>query len=213
MPLRLVYLRKCVLCSKILPKHETDLCRACRTQVPLLEKPKRTIPFVARWTALWYYKDTVRRSILRFKYYYAFTHGLTYGRLLAMKLTQEMDVDFDLVTWVPSNPWRIFLRSNNQSKRLALALSKELGLECQKLLRKTRLNDSQSGIPEETRRKANVLGAFAVTDPARVAGKKILLVDDIVTTGATCSECAKTLLIAGAKEVSCAAVAASHPKK
>ena len=80
-------------------------------------------------------------------------------------------------------------------------------------MRKTRFNEAQSGIPEEARRKANVLGAFGVLDPALVAGKKILLIDDIVTTGATCSECAKTLLIAGAKEVSCAAIAASHPKK
>ena len=60
-------------------------------------------------------------------------------------------------------------------------------------------------------RKANVLGAYQVIDPALVAGRRILLLDDIVTTGATASECARMLLTAGAKEVKLATLAvASH---
>ena len=64
---------------------------------------------------------------------------------------------------------------------------------------------SQMGSPEK--RRANVSGAYRPADPELVDGKRILLIDDIVTTGATLSECAKTLLAAGAKEVLCAAVA------
>ena len=57
------------------------------------------------------------------------------------------------------------------------------------------------------KRRANISGAYRASDPVLVNGKRILLIDDIVTTGATLSECAKTLLAAGASEVCCAAVA------
>ena len=62
-------------------------------------------------------------------------------------------------------------------------------------------------------RRANVMGAFEVIDPELVKGKRILLLDDVITTGSTASECAKTLLLSGAKEVYCAALAAIHPDK
>ncbi len=60
------------------------------------------------------------------------------------------------------------------------------------------------------KRKANISGAYRAVDPELVEGKRILLIDDIVTTGATLSECAKTLLAAGAGEVLCAAVACTR---
>ena len=60
------------------------------------------------------------------------------------------------------------------------------------------------------KRRANVSGVYRVPDPERIAGKRILLIDDIVTTGATLSECARTLLEAGAARVLCAAVACSR---
>ena len=62
-------------------------------------------------------------------------------------------------------------------------------------------------------RRANVLGAYKVRAKANIAGKRILLLDDVVTTGSTASECAKTLQIAGAKEVYFAAIAAASENK
>ena len=70
----------------------------------------------------------------------------------------------------------------------------------------------QSGISGEAERRANVLGAYRVKDPAAVKGKRILLMDDVITTGATAGECARVLLTAGAKCVSCAAVARRREK-
>ena len=62
-------------------------------------------------------------------------------------------------------------------------------------------------------RRANILGAFRVTDPSLICGKRVLLLDDVITTGATASECARVLLTAGAKEVKLATLAvASHEK-
>ena len=78
------------------------------------------------------------------------------------------------------------------------------------LLRKIRNAPPQSGISGDAARRANVLGAYRVTDPDALRDKRILLLDDVITTGATASECARVLLTAGAKSVNCAAVARRH---
>ena len=76
-------------------------------------------------------------------------------------------------------------------------------------LRKKRDNPAQSGLADGSARKANVLGVYSGYQPERFAEKKILLIDDVLTTGATVSECAATLLIAGASEVRCLTLAAA----
>ena len=93
---------------------------------------------------------------------------------------------------------------------LARAVGRELGTEPTRLLRKTRSAPPQSGISGEAARRANVLGAYRVTDSQAIRDKRILLLDDVITTGATASECARTLLTAKAKQVNCAAVARRH---
>ena len=77
------------------------------------------------------------------------------------------------------------------------------------LLEKYRDNRANSGLRTPEERRANVLGVYRAAAPDRIAGKRVLLLDDIVTTGATASECARVLLTAGAEEVLFAAVAAA----
>ena len=84
----------------------------------------------------------------------------------------------------------------------------ELGITPVPVLRKIRGNPPQARITGEAKRRANVLGVYAVLPGADVAGKKIVLLDDILTTGATMGEAARVLLTAGAREVHGAAVAA-----
>ena len=67
--------------------------------------------------------------------------------------------------------------------------------------------EKQSTVGSAEKRRANIAGAYRAADPELVQGKRILLIDDIITTGSTLSECARTLREAGAAEVLCAAVA------
>lgn len=212
--LNLLFPPKCVFCRRILVREETDLCRNCRTHAPEFTKPKRNISFVAQWTAVWYYNNDVRKSILRYKFYNARSYALVYGRFLAMQLQKQMADGYDILSYVPISPLRRFLRGYDQVQLLADAVAKELGVPYVCTLKKIRHTRAQSGIREESQRRANVIGAYRVIDPSFVSGKRILLLDDVITTGATVSECAKTLLIQGAKEVRCAAIAAvQHDKK
>ena len=205
---------KCVLCKKVLGKEETDLCRDCREHQPEYTEHKIKLSFLAQWTGLWYYKENVRSSILRYKFYGRRSYGRSFGRLLAMKLMKEGWDDTDVLTWIPISRQRKFTRGYDQTELLAKAAAAELGLEPVPTLRKIRNTKPQSTMGDAAHRRANILGAYEVMDPAFIKDKRILLLDDIITTGVTASEAARTLLTAGAKEVKLATLAvASHDKQ
>lgn len=211
---RLLFPPKCTLCQTLLTKQETDLCHHCRIQTPEFQKGKFNFSFLAGWTAVWYYKDDVRQSLLRYKFYNARSYAEIYGRFLAMKLQRDGLDHFDILTWVPTGTVRRLKRGYDHVALIGKSVSRELGQPLTKVLKKVRNTPPQSGIHDPAGRRANVLGAYRVIDPDAITGKKVLLLDDIITTGATVSECARVLLTAGAKEVTCAAVAAaSHDNK
>lgn len=207
-----LYPDKCILCRKILEKDEMDLCRECRTTAPEFPQGKLNLQFIDSFTAVWYYKGSVRESLHRFKFLRGTHLAKPYGRLLAMKLLEQCPEGFDVVTCVPISPLRRLTRGYDQDELLARAVAEELELPCRKLLKKVRHNRPQSGIEGHARRRANVLGVYRTVEGEQIEGKRVLLVDDILTTGATAGECARMLLTAGAKEIHCAVVAAARHK-
>lgn len=204
---------KCVLCGKILEKEETDYCHHCRINAPECPVSNSRYPYLNKWVAMWYYEGVVRQSLLRFKFSGKRHYAQSYGRALAMKLMREERTDFDILTWIPVSDKRRRQRGYDQVELLACALGEELGVTPRPCLTKLRDNPAQSGIAGQAERRANVLGVYAVPEPEKVKGKRILLLDDIVTTGATAGECARVLLTAGAKEVNFAVVAAARQHK
>ena len=209
----LLYPRKCVFCGKLLENQELDLCEDCNSKLPVFTGSKIKLSFLAQWSGLWYYKDTVRESVLRFKFRRCRGYARTYGVLLARKLRQPEYSDWDILGWIPISGIRKWFRGYDQTELIGQAVSQELGIPLVPVLRKIRHTKPQSGMGNVAHRRANILGAYAVTDPALIKGQRILLLDDIITTGATASEAARVLLTAGAKEVKLATVAvASHDK-
>ena len=206
--MNLLFPPKCILCRKLLLKEETDLCGSCRVEVSGYPVRKTTPQFLDSFAAVWYYEGSVRKSLLRFKFYGARSYGAPFGRLVAMKVLETGLEDFDLLTWIPVSPLRKLRRGYDQVELIAKSAARELGLEAVPTLKKIRHNRPQSGISHEAERRANVLGVYRVRNPEQIAGRKILLLDDILTTGATMSEASRVLKTAGAKEVHCAAVAA-----
>lgn len=211
--LSLLFPRKCTLCQRLLVSTETDFCHNCRSNMEHYKKSKRNIPFVAHWTALWYYKDDVRNSIHRYKFGRRRSYAQVYARMMAMKVSEAINADIDLICWVPVFWLRRYKRGFDQSELLARAVGKELSLPVIPTLRKIRNNSAQSTIQGASQRKANVTGAYRVRKDSAIAGKRLLLIDDVITTGATASECARVLLTAGAKEVYLAAIATSSQDK
>lgn len=211
--MNLLFPEKCVLCGRLLKKEELDLCHRCRVEAPDCPISGNKLPFIDSWAAVWYYEDAARKSVLRYKFGGRRSYAIAYGRLLAMKLQREYPEGFDLLTYVPTGRWRKWKRGYDQVELLAKEVGQQLGIEPKPLLKKVRRTRVQSRIRGEARRRANVLGAYAVTEPEQGKGKRILLLDDIITTGSTLGECARVLLTAGAKEVHCGAVAKARHRK
>ncbi|HMB52471.1 MAG TPA: phosphoribosyltransferase family protein, partial [Thermoanaerobaculia bacterium] len=114
----------------------------------------------------------------------------------------EPPLDSHLVCAVPLHPWRRLRRGYNQAERLARPLAARLGLPYATALRRRRATPPQTALSRDDRRR-NVAGAFAVArrGAGRVAGRRVLLVDDVATTGATLDAAARALRAAGARRV------------
>jgi len=198
---------KCVLCRCVLDKDETDLCRKCRVEQPQYPYGKKKVPHLTDLTAVWLYQGSVRGSLHRYKFRGFRHYASAYGRLLAMRIDRDLP-RADVMTWVPVSAKRLRSRGYDQVELLAKAVSPELSIPAEPLLEKFRDNRANSDLKSPAERRANVLGVYRAPDPLLLRGKRVLLLDDIVTTGATASECARVLLTAGAEEVYFAAVAA-----
>ena len=207
--LDLVYPRKCILCGSLLHRGELDLCRICRRDTEDFRRYDRKLPRIGAFTAVWYYEDRVRESLIRYKFYNERSYAAAYGRMLALRVLEHLECP-DVITWVPVSRRRKWERGYDQVELLARAVSRELDIPAEKLLDKYRHNPAQSGLETAEARRANVLGVYSPHKNAQIRGKRILLLDDILTTGATASECARVLLTAGAEEIIFAAVAAGR---
>lgn len=112
-----------------------------------------------------------------------------------------------MISCIPLSKKRFHDRGYNQAELLAKEISKNVDVRFVPTLKKIKNNTAQSTIKDAKQRAVNVVGAYTVIDPNAVKGKRILLVDDVVTTGSTVSECARMLKRAGAKAVYCITLA------
>lgn len=206
----LFYPKKCVLCEEMLEKGAFEFCHTCRSSWPELGRSSRKVPHTDRWAAVWKYEGHVRDSLIRYKFANRQSYAVPYGRMMALTVQRELDEPFDYIAYVPISAQRKRHRGYDQVELLAEVISKELRLPYRRVLTKIRHNDPQSGIEDAAMRRANVLNAYRVTKPEEVAGKHILLLDDIITTGATIGECARMLRLAGAETICGLSVAAKE---
>ncbi len=199
---------RCVFCRKFLRSSSNLICDDCIKKLPYTESGgEKAGEFFSACIAPLYYEGDVRESLHRYKFKGATGYSKAYGKLLAACIRENLAGRYDLISWVPLSRKRLKERGYDQAMLLALAAALELDDVAVSTLEKTLEAEKQSLMGSAEKRRANISGAYRATDPELLEGKRILLIDDIVTTGSTLSECAKTLLSAGASEVLCAAVA------
>ena len=208
--LDLIYPPRCAFCRRLLDRQEKGVCRFCRPKLPYVPADGQVQHFrnVDKCLSPLYYHGSVKDSLHRYKFGGATAYADIYSEFI-VKCIDENQISCDSITWVPLSRRRLRKRGYDQAELLAKLIAKHLGQRPVRLLKKLRDTPPQSRTGSAEKRRANIAGAYACLWPALVQGKRILLVDDIVTTGATLSEAAKVLKNAGAKEVICATLARS----
>ena len=120
---------------------------------------------------------------------------------MAQCLHDQWGEEVDCITWVPATRRRRGQRGFDQCELLAREVGKNLSVEVVSALEKVRDTKQQARITSSSARQANVTGAYAAREGIDLTGKQVVLVDDVVTSGATMAECAACLRIAGAEKV------------
>ena len=230
--LHLVYPATCFGCGSLLPAPEHDFCHACRAHLladphPACPRCGTTIgPFVQTedgcpscrraefaFTAVYRlgpYEGLRRDLILRMKYAAGEMVAEAVADLLASQLAPRLrDARPSVVIPIPLHWFRRLGRGYNQSEVLARSLARQLSLPCHpNWLRRIR-NTPRQTQQSPTGRRANIRGAFSARASPHLRGQTVLLVDDVLTTGSTCSEAARALRQAGAAGVLVAVIAHS----
>lgn len=229
---QLLYPRRCPFCRRVLGL--APACEECAERLELLEhKPSRRLDPADHYlgaldgaAAPFFYRDEVRGAILRAKYqgesWTAVQLGCWMARLLfgaeirlkwGVELPQPektLGFGYDLVVPVPSSRQG---RGYNVPSLMALPVARALCLPMdEKALRCVGKARPQAGLSLDER-LVNVAGAFKASDPDRVEGRRVLLLDDVITTGATAAACAHALMDAGAQSVFAVSLATAGQKE
>lgn len=197
----------CPFCTTVI-EHDELCCKSCLKSTPA-NGILQGVTGGYRCTSVHLYKGKLKRGMLRFK----FKRKTQYSEQLAFFLYQNIernypDMVFDYITYVPMHEKSQRKRGFNQCELLAKDLSKLMQIPCRTSLAKTKNTTPQHKLSRKKRR-TNLKGAFKVIDKKAVCGKSILIIDDIVTTGSTLGECAKTLQKCKPAHICCATVLAS----
>lgn len=197
----------CQRCGQVLPQERQARahCAACQRSKLHFD---RVVPLGA-------YRSALRGLILRMKSPRHDALSLSVGRLLAERRQAELEeIAADFILPIPMHWWRRWTRGKNNAGVLADCLGASLGTQVEQRILSRRRNTPPQARLAPARRFDNVRGAFAIGRSAsRIRDAKILLVDDVLTTGATCSEAAKVLKEAGAALVAVAVVARAEPHR
>ncbi len=220
-PLDMMAPRVCLVCGCAIP--EGSLCRSCLDSLPLapakeevylrFTKMAREKVCVSAACALMSFSDdkAYRNIIHGLKYSGIRSIGMEFGAMLASRLISEEMTGYDLVVPLPIHAAKKRERGYNQSDLIAEAIASALGIPAEKnLVKRAVYTRTQTSLGAESR-AGNVESIFLPkkNTAARLKGKRVLLADDVITTGATVNSCAEALLIGGAARVDVAAIAAA----
>ncbi len=212
----MISVNKCLFCGGIVKKEEV-FCSKCGKAIQPLAKSSCKIcgheqcrcALYPDWErdldglcSCYFYAGEVRRVVSRFKFSGGRFLGRGMGKLMAQRLQEVFpDIPFDGICYIPTSPWHLFRRGYNQSAVLARVISRFTSVKVYDKILKKRPGVKVQHTLSAKERIQNVKDAYYITDPKRIYGKTLLLVDDVSTTGATLRECAGELKAAGTKAV------------
>ncbi len=216
----LFYPNYCLACSTSLVRGEEIVCSGCLLDMPktnfhkadnnpLLERLSLRMPLKQAFAYYHFKKGSKVQGLLHsLKYNNHPEIGVKIGKVMGQEIVNEgFENTFDIIVPVPLHPSRRRIRGYNQSEELAKGLSETLKIPYTENFIKRRVKTQTQTRKTKLHRWQNVRDVFEMKDQQEIRGKRVLLVDDVVTTGATLEACANTLLAAGCSELSIACIA------
>ena len=220
--LSLIYPTFCEACERSLIKGEEIICTHCIADLPRLNyHNERDNPLYTKFRGrvpidfasaflMFRKKGAVQHLLHSFKYRDRPDIGVKLGKVYGNELSRSSSISaVDLIVPVPLHKARERQRGYNQSERWAAGLGEALSIPVENNIQRVAKTESQTK-RTKLKRWENVQESFQVKFPERIIGKRILLVDDIVTTGATLEACGKRLIESGAKSISIVCIAAAQ---
>ncbi|MGO9572284.1 MAG: double zinc ribbon domain-containing protein [Desulfomonilaceae bacterium] len=185
----------CVQCGLPVPGlavSGSSFCGRCLADPPAYDRARYAV----------YYEGVVRDALVRFKFAGALHIASALSQILAKAFHRHFQTaDFDLILHVPIHRKRLIHRGFNQVVVLAKKLSQDTGIPLDRSsFKKMKDTPPQVELTRSARIK-NLRGSFAIQRPDRIRGRKVLLVDDVATTGSTIAEAAKIIMRGGAARV------------
>ena len=199
--------RTCLACGRVLLENEGSVCLACRYNMPLTNFAKRkdnpikllfenVLDVESAAAMFWFVGGTEwQRIVHNFKYHGRWFFAQKMGEWMGEELLDSGNFDdIDLIVPIPLHYRRRLHRGYNQSEQLALGVGRKMGVECDfRSMRRCHYNDSQTS-KSRSERWENVEEIFEVRKVEKLRGKHILLIDDVLTTGATMASCASAIV-------------------
>jgi ComF family protein len=215
----LVYPAYCLACSSSLFKGEEVVCSRCMLNMPqtnqhldydnaLMRRFIGRLPLVLASALFRFSKSgTIQHLLHQLKYKNHPEVGVVLGKLYGSKLKSSLPFPVDLIIPVPLHPTRLRRRGYNQSGKFAEGLSAELSVPFTDDVMRRNVKTSTQTRKSKLMRWENVDHIFSVINPAAVKDQHVLLVDDVITTGATIEACGNALLESGCRALSIACIA------
>ncbi len=204
----LVFPERCAVCSEELPEGANFICPKCAWNMPLtgfyaehdnpvFRKFGGLVPIKEASSLIFFSHHSPYRNLIhRFKYYGQWNLSIELGKLIGRKLkVSDLYKSIDIIIPIPLHLLRYLKRGYNQAEYLARGIASEINLPVDtSSVKRSGYNRSQTKTQNHHDRWHNVAGIFTVKNPSKIDGKHILLIDDVLTTGATIISCAQSIL-------------------
>ncbi len=210
--LKFLFPEKCIFCAQMLNyKENRAVCSECYSKIQFLPdivyQMGREVYF-DEVVCVSSYSGIVKDAIKRFKFEKKPWYYRAFGRLMAEKIKKVTSVsNFDIIISVPLHKSKYAVRGYNQAYLLSSFLSRELGIKEKSNIISRVKNTKVQSLLSKDERSLNIKHAFKVLRPNEVYGKRVLIIDDVLTTGGTLSECSRVLKESGAVKVTVAVIA------
>ena len=206
--LNLIYPNVCGICNRLC---KDDLCKKCETNLNKIAKFKVDYYSNKHFKKHFYifkYQGIIKEKLIDFKFNEkSYVYKAFVNFMLKNKKFYDFLKSYDIIIPVPIHNNRKLKRGYNQSSLIAKELAYSLDILYKDNVLIKKINNKPQSTKNKNDRKQNVIGAYAVRNSEKIINKKILILDDVYTTGSTAGECAKVLKNAGAKWVDVVTIA------